>query len=53
MKTIEGYRIVLEVDPEWLEAIAQMTEYVESGELCRWVSTEEVTTEIDEEDEDE
>ena len=47
MKTVEGYRIVLEVDPEWFEAIARVTEYAEFGELCNWVSTEKITAEIE------
>lgn len=47
MKTVEGYRIVLEVDQGWYDAIARMTEYAESGELCSWVSTERITAEVD------
>jgi hypothetical protein len=42
-KVFEGYRIVLEVDQEWFEAIAKMTEYVEYGELMNWVSTDPIT----------
>ena len=42
-KIIKGYRIVLEVDQKWFEAIAKMTEYVEYGELMNWDSTEPVT----------
>lgn len=51
MKTIEGYRIVLEVDPEWFEAIARMTEYADFGELCNWVSTDRITANIDDNEE--
>ena len=51
MKTIEGYRIVLEVDQEWFDAIARMTEYAEFGELCNWVSTDRITAELDEKEE--
>ena len=46
-KTVDGYRIVLEVDQGWFEAIARSTEYAESGELCSWISTEGITREID------
>lgn len=46
-KTVDGYRIVLEVDQGWFEAIAGVTEYAESGELCSWISTEGITREID------
>jgi hypothetical protein len=42
-KVIKGYRIVLEVDQMWFEAIAQMTEYAEHGELMNWDSTERIT----------
>jgi hypothetical protein len=42
-KNFKGYRIVLEVDQLWFETIAQMTEYVEHGELMNWVSTERIT----------
>ena len=52
MKTVDGYRIVLEVDEGWFEAIARMTEYVEFGELCNWVSSDRITVEIDEGEED-
>ena len=47
-KTFEGYRIVLEVDQEWFEAIAKMTEYAEYGELMHWISSDpiEVTREV-------
>ena len=53
MKTVDGYRIVLEVDQLWFDAIARMTEYVEYGELCHWVSTDKITAELHEEEEDE
>ena len=46
-KTVDGYRIVLEVDQRWLEAIARMTEYVEFGELCSWIFSERITREIE------
>jgi hypothetical protein len=46
-KTVEGYRIILEVDQEWYDAIAKMTNYAESGELMYWVSTEKITAEVD------
>ena len=42
-KTFEGYRIVLEVDQNWFEAIAKMTEYTEYSELMNWVSTDSIT----------
>jgi hypothetical protein len=42
-KTFEGYRIVLEVDKQWFEAIARMTEYTENGELIDWISTDPIT----------
>lgn len=47
-KTFEGYRIVLEVDQQWFEAIAKMTEYAEYGELMTWLSSEpiKVTREV-------
>jgi hypothetical protein len=47
-KVFEGYRIVLEVDQEWFEAIAKMTEYAEYGELMNWISTDpiKVTREV-------
>jgi len=51
MKTVEGYRIVLEVDQEWYDAIARMTDYAECGELMTWVSTERITAEVDDEEE--
>jgi len=50
-KTVDGYRIVLEVDQQWFEAIAKVTEYAEFGELCTWVSTEDIAREIDIDDE--
>jgi hypothetical protein len=46
-KTVEGYRIVLEVDQEWYDAIAKVTNYAECGELMTWVSTERITAEVD------
>ena len=42
-KIFKGYRIVLEVDQQWFEAIAKMTEYAEHGELMNWVSTDPIT----------
>jgi hypothetical protein len=42
-KVFEGYRIVLEVDQDWFEAIAKMTDYSEHGELMNWVSTDPIT----------
>ena len=42
-KVFKGYRIVLEVDQQWFEAIAKMTEYTEHGELMNWVSTDSIT----------
>ena len=42
-KVFEGYRIVLEVDQEWFEAIAKMTEYAEYGELMHWISSDPIT----------
>jgi len=42
-KVFEGYRIVLEVDQDWFEAIAKMTDYSEHGELMNWVSTDRIT----------
>ena len=42
-KVFEGYRIVLEVDQEWFEAIAKMTEYAEYGELMTWLSSDPIT----------
>ena len=50
-KTVDGYRIVLEVDQEWFDAIARVTEYAEFGELCSWISTEGITRDIDCEEE--
>jgi hypothetical protein len=46
-KIVEGYRIVLDVDQEWYDAIATVTNYAESGELMAWVSTERITAEVD------
>jgi len=42
-KVFKGYRIVLEVDQQWFEAIAKMTDYTEHDELMNWVSTERIT----------
>lgn len=42
-KTFDGYRIVLEVDQQWFEAIAKMTEYAEYGELMNWLSSDPIT----------
>ena len=41
-KVFEGYRIVLEVDQEWFEAIAKMTSYAEYGELMNWLSSDPI-----------
>ena len=50
-KTVDGYRVVLEVEQGWFEAIARATEHAEFGELCSWISTEGITREIDCEEE--
>ena len=42
-KTFEGYRIVLEVDQGWFEAIAKMTSYTEYGEVMNWLSSDRIT----------
>ena len=42
-KVFEGYRITLEVDQQWFEAIAKMTSYAEYGELMHWVSSDPIT----------
>ena len=47
IKTVEGYRVVLEVDQEWFDAIQTVTDYAESGELMHWVSIEKITTAVD------
>ena len=41
-KTFDGYRIVLEVDKQWFEAIAKMTSYAEYGELMNWLSSDPI-----------
>lgn len=46
-KTIEGYRITLEVDKEWFAAIAEMTSYAEYGELMHWVSTDDIKVDVE------
>jgi hypothetical protein len=47
IKTVEGYRVVLEVDQGWFDTIQMVTDYAECGELMHWVSIEKITTEID------
>ena len=42
-KIFKGYRIVLEVDQQWFEAIAKMTEYAEYGEIMNWISSDPIT----------
>ena len=42
-KIFKGYRIVLEVDQQWFEAIAKMTEYAEYGEIMNWISSDRIT----------
>lgn len=42
-KVFEGYRIVLEVDQGWFEAIAKMTEYAEYGDVMNWLSSDRIT----------
>ena len=37
------YRITLEVDEKWLEAINNLTNDVYEGETCNWLSLEEIT----------
>jgi hypothetical protein len=37
------FRITLVVDEGWLAAIANMTGFVESGEVCRWAKHTELT----------
>ena len=41
-KIFKGYRIVLEVDQQWFEAIAKMTEYAEHGEIMNWISSDRI-----------
>ena len=36
------YTITLEVDEKWLEVIKQVTADVYEGEVCTWLSTNEV-----------
>lgn len=40
-KTIKGYRITMDVDPEWFATIAEVTSYRETGEVMHWISTED------------
>jgi len=46
-KTVNGYRVVLDVDPGWFEAIAEMTSYREYGEVMKWVSTTDTVFEVE------
>jgi hypothetical protein len=46
-RTVEGYRVVLEVDQEWFDVIQRVTDYAEPGELMYWVSIEKIVTEVD------
>ena len=39
------YTITLEVDEKWLEVIKQVTADVYEGEVCTWLSTNEVAGE--------
>jgi hypothetical protein len=41
-KTFEGYRIVLEVDQQWFEAIAKMTCYTDYGDVMNWISSDRI-----------
>ena len=42
-KNFDGYRIVLEVDKQWFEAIAKMTVYTEYGDVMNWISSDRIT----------
>lgn len=42
-KVFEGYRIVLEVDQKWFEAIAKMASYTEYGDVMNWLSSDRIT----------
>lgn len=35
---VATYRVTLVVDQGWLDAISDVTSYVESGEVCFWES---------------
>jgi hypothetical protein len=39
---MKNYRITLEVDEKWLEAIENLTNDVYDGELLNWISVEEI-----------
>ncbi len=38
------HRITLIVDDEWLAAIGRVTEWVESGEMCTWITCDPLLT---------
>ena len=46
---MKRYRISMEVDQEWLEAIQKFTNDVYGGEVCSWVSVDELLTNAPEE----
>lgn len=41
-KIFKGYRIVLEVDQQWFEAIAKMTCYTDYGDVMNWISSDRI-----------
>ena len=36
MEKVKTYRVTLIVDQGWLDAISDVTSYVEDGEVCIW-----------------
>lgn len=55
-KTVKVCRITIVADEGWLNAISEMTSYVEYGEVCvyeEWSEPFDYEVEIDEEEEDE
>ena len=54
-KTVKVCRITIVADEGWLNAINEMTSYVESGEVCfyeEWSEPFDYELELEEEDED-
>jgi hypothetical protein len=53
-KEVNAIRVTLLLDQEWFNAVSEMLQYAESGELVRWESVELAgLVEVDEYDEDE
>jgi hypothetical protein len=54
METVKVCRITIVADEGWLNAINELTSYVESGEVCFYEEwSEPFDVDVDEEDEDE